>query len=146
MIAGFLVSRASLKIPATQTQLESFVLGLTGESVSKKWIRGFKKRHAKVLRLGKPRVETKSRHADGLLADAETFIQGFSEWIEHHHVAEEPLLNCDEKRGVFSSDSGLRFKSKAEFNSNLEQPRAQSLFTMLPFVTASGRVVAIFYF
>jgi hypothetical protein len=145
-IVAFIVAQSLLKSPVSKEELMQFVTLYTHQTVSDVWIKDLEERYPTVIRCGTAGVEAKKRHVPELLADTEAFIDSFDHFQSLVPILPHTLMNVDEKRGGYSSDGGFRLLARGEFNQNIEQPRGVSLFTMLPFILADGKLFAIFYF
>ena len=146
VIVGYLLAQSYAKTPVTYVELCEFVGRFTDTKPSRHWAKCFLERHKSLLKMGTAGIESKKRHNSVLLVDTERFIESYQKWQNHFSVQSHTLMNCDEKRCAYNADGSYRILSRAEYNANIEQPRSVSLFTILPFVLANGRLFSIFYF
>lgn len=123
LIVAYLITQSVCKKPASTEQIKQFIFEFTKQTVSTWYITNLVKKHKTLLSRGRPGIEPTKRHAPQIVEDTDLFIESFSSLQAHLPISKANLMNTDEKRGGYSSTSGLRLMTRGEFNANLEGPQ-----------------------
>ena len=116
--------------------------------VSADWVDDYLKRYSKALNKTSLKRLTEKRSSEFTIEDIEFFIQRHSELLEDMNITAKNLVNYDETRiGPAKGDKTFlkRVKAKYTGRNNVRSTMNQILTSMIPFVTAEGKVICIFY-
>jgi len=138
-------------VPITRQQLISFArdtLGNSEEWEGQEWVRGFLGRHRDCISL---RHAKQIKHAaidETIPTKLQGFCDAFVKYIELHHTDADRIINTDETwvrvTGVSNQIKFIVDSSIARPGTIWERTTSQHL-TMLPFVTASGKLILVIY-
>jgi len=145
----FLLQACALKgHPLKNPQLKNVIASTFGVTVNRKWCLNFLKRHKADISLRKAKTLANSRNNPDNGQNVEYFIEKFNVLVKNSLITEKNLLNYDETRvgptqGHKSATTryGVTGTSRLDLTSN----RKHHMSSMLPFVSANGKVFCNFH-
>lgn len=137
-----------MKNSLSRKELKRSILDVFGKGVSDHWITDFDNRYSKYFARKTLKRLSKKSLTPFTVKDVEEFVDVFGPLISEMKLSAKNLVNYDETRiGPQRSDRNFvkRYFAKGSGRENVESAMDQTLCSMLPFVTAEGKVICIFY-
>ena len=138
-------------VPITRQQLISVARETLGKSEGwdgQKWVSGFLRRHRDCISMRHAKQIKQGALDESIPASLDGFCDGFVRYTEHHYTDADRIINADE---TWVRVMGVNNQTKFVVDSSVARPGIigektnSEHLTMLPFVTASGKVLLANY-
>lgn len=143
-ILCFILAFAMASLPLTKIKVLAVVNDLWQENLTSKWLKGFYKRHGKYLSYRKAQAIQKNRLAPQLIDEVDRWITVHRDYYSAWHFPDFARFNVDETRLIGVQNKGQIFGAKRG-KQNTQEAKSTPLGTLVPFVSANGRVFMSFY-
>lgn len=115
--------------------------------VSPNWSARFVKRHKQELTVRHCKALSKNRQTEELVDSVDSWVDKYSDYLDHHYFPAKAIFNFDETRINFT-ETGMQFKRiewKARQKHNFLTSRAEKSMSLLSFLCADGSIFLSLY-
>jgi len=144
-LVGVCVAMALYKEPFKPDEFRQFVEAYTGRNFGLHFVHDFVGRHCDVLALRAARITTVQRTATDQVGEMERWVAQWDALRRRWPMSENTLLYYDEMRFGYRSDGDNCIVLAGRGDAKKKDIRGEVLGSMTAFISAAGRLYAIFY-
>ena len=150
-LVGIARATSVAAVPFSRQQIVSLAreaLGKSEEWDGQKWLRGFLRRHSDSISVKHAKQIKRAAIDESIPEKLDGFCDAFSRYTEQHHTDADRIINTDE---TWVRVTGVNNQVKFVVDSSVARPgtvwekTTGEHLTMLPFVTASGKLLLVIY-
>jgi len=151
-LLGLALGRAAMSQPLSIERFLAIVNNIHSqgkklEPFTRKWLTGFLDRHRALLNLDKSRLLAPNRSNEGNLGHVLSLIDFHTDFLLTHHFPPWARLNVDESRVTVADarGAGQRLVKRGYRQHGTRAKRESSYMSVVPFVSAAGETIVVFY-
>ena len=121
------------------------VMILCGKRPGRTWTRSFLQRCKKMVSQRRSKQLATKRNLSSIAGDVASFIDAVEEHSKSFLMKADNVFNCDETRVCVGSDGEIILEQASKERANAMTPRRSTLASLLPFISANGKVLCTFW-
>ena len=144
-LAISLLLMASVNAPCPISELPDVILKMFNVQVDRTWKKAFFMRHKDIIKVMKCNILPKSYCSDELLDNTDTWIKIFREVLTLDDYKDFEIIAYDESQLLMDDVTKDVVVGRRSIAGNTKGGKLPALGTILPFVSAAGKLHAVFY-